>query len=158
MQSIFFWFIARDSFFSMGYNQYIEGNMWDTGRIVLLVSIEDKITKKGSVKVVLGLLFLFKILEITNLGGIDGQLLALRLSKNYKEKYLFLVSKRLMQAHIASFGQFIEEKTDWYRSWHYESRVVNSVLSRVIDCTSNLNGKFHIMATIYHFYYGFMLQ
>ena len=36
--------------------------------------------------------------------------------------------------------------------------LIDKALSRVVDVPGNLNGQFHLLSTVFKFYYGYMLQ
>ena len=118
---------------------------------ILPVSIEDELTQKGASKVVLGLLTIFGLLQIKNYRTIS-------LPDNYENKVLLLVGDGLSQSRLMGLKCAVEEGSYNINQRRKNLNVIRKALHQVINCPGDLHGQFHVMRTIYYFFYGLLLQ
>lgn len=124
------------------------------------VSPEDETTNIGPAKVVLSLLTLFGILEVTQQdGSMEGNLNSLKLTENYKERYLMVVGDGLSQLRIRTFTQLIDDTCFRFDPKTRVTEMIHKALRQIVHVPGDLHGGcFHFLSAIYSIFYAALLQ
>lgn len=119
--------------------------------MILPVSIEDKLTQKGALNVVLGMIHQFGLFDVNTKKYKESGFLIVSLPNGYNKKLLLMVGDGLTQARSTRLKQLVGEGCSNYQEQRSNLHVIKKALNRVINCPGDLHGQFHVMASIYHF-------
>ena len=67
------------------------------------VSPDNETTNKGAANVIMSLLLMHGVVEATSNDGVNGNLKSIRLTDDYKDRYVMLVGDGLSQIRVKTF-------------------------------------------------------